>query len=273
MQDYFRRLSIPIMLIALLSLSFTAAGCNGGSPRAEVSQIDQTLRAGTSQLAEVTGFIGAIKEFNFENANFLQNALNSINTSRSELQTLQASIDKLGKISYNGKLKKLGEYMQQYIEASRDGIAELGEVYDGLEQVLKAIEPALREEAVITQLNEPGNDAELLQRLKKLESALVPVINNLESVQVPNLLAAYKALFRDIFATLLKLTESLIVVASGGPKGIDLENNPDFDHMSQLIAGYSSLVEELYDGLKVSKIDAILEQVELEINRLYLGEG
>ena len=266
------KLIIAVVLTALLLLGVMAAGCQSGT-RDKVEEIDEILREGTSQLAEVTGFIGTLKEFAFENANFLQNALGSIGTSRAKLRVLKASTDRLDELTYDGELEPLGQYIRLYIDATREGIAQLDEVYNGLEEILKAIEPILREEAVITQLEQPQDDAELLVRLRRLEAATVPAISNLQGVEVPALLADYKTLFLEVFTTLLNLTRNLIVVASGGSTTIDLETNPDFDSMNLLIAGYGTVVEELYVNLKVSKIDAVLEQVELEINRLYVSRS
>ncbi|OFW56383.1 MAG: hypothetical protein A2W01_00420 [Candidatus Solincola sediminis] len=266
------KLIIAVVLTALLLLGVMAAGCQSGT-RDKVEEIDEILREGTSQLAEVTGFIGTLKEFDFENANFLQNALGSIGTSRAKLRVLKASTDRLDELTYDGELEPLGQYIRLYIDATREGIAQLDEVYNGLEEILKAIEPILREEAVITQLEQPQDDAELLVRLRRLEAATVPAISNLQGVEVPALLADYKTLFLEVFTTLLNLTRNLIVVASGGSTTIDLETNPDFDSMNLLIAGYGTVVEELYVNLKVSKIDAVLEQVELEINRLYVSRS
>jgi hypothetical protein len=270
---YLPRFAILIFLAAFLSFSLSATGCSQGVSQAEVSNIDKTLREGSSRIPEVTGFLGALKEFDFENANFYQNALSSIGTSKNSLQIWRASIDKLSKAKYGGGLAQLGEYMQGYIDATLATSAKLDGVYEGLDNVLKAVQPILKEEAVISVLEEPGSTTVLLDRLEKLKTAAQTSLDNLLPIEVTDLLASYKALFQQLVTTLLSLINNLIAVVSTGSTTIDTERNPDFDNLTQLIASYPAVIQELSDELNVSTIDASLEQVELEINRLYLGEN
>jgi hypothetical protein len=249
-------------------------GCGGSDvSRGEVERIDEVFRAGISNLLETTSFIPVLEEFDFENAGFLDSAVNAVNTSRNAALELRASIDKLSGFDYQGALEPLGGYMEEYKTAAADAVAELEEIYDGLDDILQAIGPVLREEAVITQLDAPQSDAELLDRLDRLQSAMDPSLAALAETEVPAALLEYKSLFTEILTVLRKLVGDLIATARGLSPNMNMENNPDFLRVQELMAGYQALVQQLYEGLGITRMDTLVEQVELEINRLYLGEN
>lgn len=263
---FFAAIGALVVCIALFSM-----GCNGsGASREKMEEIDKALRTGTSRLTETTAFVAALEEFDFENAAFLEGALNTLDQSRDAAQALLASIDELQALSYGGGLSSLEGYVEEYSTATVEAVEELEAIYTGLQGILQAIEPVLREEAVITQLEEPGSDAELLGRLQRLEAALDTSLVALAEVEVPALLVEYKSLFTDILTTLSKLVGDLVATASGRSPNVNMEENPDFLRMQELMAGYIPTVENLYDSLKITGIDLLIERVELEINDLYM---
>jgi hypothetical protein len=250
-----------------------AAGCGGGGlSREEVEGIDTAFRAGTSSIDETTAFIAALEEFDFENAAFYDNAMSALDASRAAAQRLLASAEEMEGFSYDGALSALGGYVEEYVPFVVAAAAELDGIYAGLQSILETIEPALREEAVITQLEAPGDDAELLERLKRLSVALDSSLAELPATEVPAQLAAYKSLLESIFTNLQKVVVDLIAVASGQAASMNPENNPDFLSMQELMADYPAVVSEMEDNLEISRIDPRVEKVELEINRLFLGE-
>jgi hypothetical protein len=173
---FFAAIGALVVCIALFSM-----GCNGsGASREKMEEIDKALRTGTSRLTETTAFVAALEEFDFENAAFLEGALNTLDQSRDAAQALLASIDELQALSYGGGLSSLEGYVEEYSTATVEAVEELEAIYTGLQGILQAIEPVLREEAVITQLEEPGSDAELLGRLQRLEAALHGYPHDLE---------------------------------------------------------------------------------------------
>ena len=74
----------------------------------------------------------------------------------------------------------------------------------------------------------------------------------------------------DLFSTLYDLARELKGVVTGSVANEEVENNPDFIHVRELLEIYGPLVEGLYGKLKLSAVDPSIEAVELEINRLYL---
>lgn len=266
--------SLAISLAVVFCLAFSALSCGGKDvSRKEVEEIDAAFRAGASNLVETTAFIVALEEFDFENAGFLDNALNALDTSRDAARELIVSTENLLALSYTGGLAQLGEYIREYCDATIEAVGELEAVYESLESILKAIEPVLLEEAVITQLEAPQSDAEWLERLERLDTALQVSLGELEGVEVPPLLVEYKALYQDLLSTLYELIGDLTATVLGQIANEDMEDNPDFLHMQGLIESYLPLVESIYDGLKITTIDPLVEKVELEINNLYMGEG
>ena len=264
---------IAAACILTICLGLFHAGCGGsGFSREEVEEIDTAFRAGTSSIGEATAFVRALEDFNFEDAAFLDNAVKAVDSSRAAAQRLLASVEEMQGFSYDGALSTLGGYVEEYTALAVKAAEELESVYDGLDGILQAISPVLREEAVITQLDEPGSDAELLDRLGKLDAALKTSLAELPGIEVPALLAEYKSLLEGIFTDLHKLILDLIAAASGQVSDENMENNPDFLHMQELIADYPRVVGEIEDNLEISRIDPRVEKVELELNRLFLGE-
>jgi len=259
-------------LVSVCVVVFTL-GCSGSSVSGEkIEEIDAVFRAGSSQISEITSFITALEDFEFENAGFFDSAVGAVNRSAEAAQALRESIETLSSFKYEGALEPLGTYIDEYVAAALEAVGELEGVYAGLLDILQAIEPVLREEAVITQLDEPGSDAELLERLIGLRDALDPSLAALAEIEVPTPLIEYKSLMEGIFTLLRKTVGDLIVIASGTSPNVNLENNPDFQRMQELIAGYYPLVQRLYESLEITRMDALVEKVELEINRLFMGE-
>lgn len=265
---------IAISAAVFVCLAVLAVGCGGGSvSREEVKEIDAVFREGTSSLSGTTTFVAALEDFDFENAAFYDNAVYAIGTSRDAARRLRASVEELLSRDYGGDLEELGEYMREYGDAALEAVAELDAVYDSLQDIMEAVEPILREEAAITQLEAPQSDAEWMERLERLDAALQLSTSELAGVDVPPLLAEYKAFFEELLATLHKMTVELMATVAGQAANVEMENNPDFIHMQEMLDDYLPMVVSMYDGLRITMIDPLVEKVELEINRLYLGEG
>lgn len=270
----YRAPGIVITLAVVAGLGILAPGCGGGTvSRETVEEIDAVFREGNSQLVAVTAFLAALDDFSFENAAFYEDTLQAIEDSREAASGLRRSAEELASIDYRENLYELGKYTREYCDAVLPAVDELETVYDALQDILEAIEPILREEAVITQLEAPRSNEEWLQRLYRLEAAAGPSAAELAVVDVPPPLAEYKALLEDLFSTLHKLTVEVIAVSSGQVENVEMEHNPDFLHMQELLESYPPLAEGLYARLRISAIDPLLEKVELEINRLYLEES
>ncbi|MEW6554011.1 MAG: hypothetical protein AB1384_06970 [Actinomycetota bacterium] len=258
------------LLAACLCLSFS--GCGGVPSREEVERIDTTFRAGTSSIVEATAFIAALEKFDFENAAFYTDTMSALDSSRAAAQKLLASVEEMGTFDYGGGLAPLGKYVEEYVPRVVEAVEELDGIYVGLQGILEAIEPVLREEAVITQLEAPGDDAELLERLRRLDAALAASLAELPGIEVPDRLREYKALLEGIFTDLHKVVLDLIAMATGQAPSLNPENNPDFLSLQEQLEDYPGVVGKIEEGLEIYRIDPQVEKVELEINRLFLGE-
>lgn len=268
-----RRVLIVAVCLLAACLWLSAVGCDGGFSREEVEEIDTAFRSGTSSIDETTEFTTTLEDFDFEDAAFFENAMSALEASRAAAQRLLASAEELKGFSYDGALSTLGGYVEEYEPRIVAAVDELEGIYAGLQSIVLAIEPVLKEEAVITQMEEPGDDAELLSRLQKLDTAMTASLAELAETEVPLQLAAYRSLLADIFTNLHKVVRDLMAAASGQTTNVTLENNPDFLHLQELMADYPGVVEEIEENLEISRIDPLVEKVELEINRLFLEEG
>jgi len=271
---YKNRLSLIVAVCLLAAcLYLTCSGCgNGGFSPEKLEEIDAVFRSGTSSLAGTTAFISALEDFDLENAAFLDDALSAVDASREAAQMLLASVEELQGFTYGGALSTMGGYMEEYAALAVEAVQELNGIYDALQGMLQAIEPILREEAVITQLEAPSSDAELLDRLGRLSAALDASLAELPGIEVPAQLAEYKSLLEGIFTKLQKLVRDLTTTVSEQNAEEDMEYNPDFISLQESMEDYSRVVGELYDSLEISSIDPLVEKVELELNRLFLEE-
>ncbi len=94
--------------------------------------------------------------------------------------------------------------------------------------------------------------------------------SELGEADVPPILEEYKSWHVELLTGMKRITEQNISTLSNGAVIVDMENNPDFLRLHDLMSGYVPLVQDLQGKLKISTIDPLLEKVELEINRLYL---
>lgn len=270
-----QKAALPVLaLLALAGAAFPAAGCGERAvPREEVERIDEAFRRGTSHLAESTSFMVPLEKFDFENASFIEDVQEGIAASRSACMEIRKSLKELRAFDYSGRLEELGALMGEYSAAMEEAVEELEGVCGGLEEMMLAVEPTMREEAVITQLEQPGSDAEFLERLERLDAALGDSLSRLEGFGTPPaLLSDYKSYCIELFTLLHSIVVDLKAFTLGQPLDTGTEDNPGFTRVRELLAGYPSLTEGIYGRLRIAGIDPLVEAVELEINRLYLGE-
>jgi hypothetical protein len=267
-----RILEVVALIVTAVIILIQFTGCQGGSTQDRVEEVDAAFRKGNSSFSALTGFIAPLEEFDFENTEFLTNILAALQQSRTAVEETNASLDELQGFDYKGELEQLGAYIEDYIFSTREALSEVEGVYTGLEDILRAVQPALEEEAVVTQLEAPASNEEWLERLYGLDAALEPSMRDLQEVEVVPFLQEYKAYMVDLFGTLQKMVKEIIPVAAGTTPNVNMDENPDFLHIQDLRSQYPQLVDGMYDNLKISRIDLLVEEVELEINRLYLGE-
>jgi len=260
-----------VLAATLIIVVAMVPGCRSAPVPERTEEIDAVFRAGTSRLAEATACINAIREFDFENAMFLEDVRDALDTSGGAMMELRESIDGMEGLDYSGALADLGIYVEKYSSAMSGALDELEGVCAGIAGIMDSIEPVLRAEAVITQMEAPLSDEEFKERLARLDGALAPSLAALAELEVPVVLHAYRALLEEIMTTLHKLVVDLTAAVNGLTPEITPTSNPDFLHLRELLAGYPSVVEELGGSLKINSVDELVERVELEINRLYMG--
>lgn len=267
-----RRWLIPVLVLTAAVLIMQSPGCEAGTEAERVEAIDDAFRLGSSKLAGLTAFIYPLGGFDFENAAFLDEVSNGLRVSRSASEEVRISLEEMRGFDYPDELEQLGVYIEEYTAAMEEALQELEGVYAGLEAIMAAIEPALEEESVLTQLEAPQSTEEWLTRLRDLYAALGATLGNLQAIEAPSTLLEYEAYMLELFGVMHKLTGDLIAAASGAAPNVEVEYNPDFLRIQELLAAYPAQVDSIYEGLGITRIDPYVEAVELEINRLYLRE-
>jgi len=244
-------------------------GC-GGPSRKELESLDEDFRASTASLEEALSFLDALERFDFENGSFMDDARKSVSSSREMASEAFTIIQRLLSRPYGGKLEELGRLIEDYGEAASAAVEELQSLYGPLEGLLSAIEPVMREEAAITGMEAPRSDAEWLERLNRLRNALGPALSALSSLEVPRVLEEYRGFLQELFSVLYKLVEELASRVKRGDVSSNAPDNPDFLRMQELLGSYGATVDRLRKNLEASRLDPLVEKVELEINRLFL---
>ncbi len=261
------------VLAITLCVFLQVIGCGSVSLSQRVEEIDRSLKRGSAGISELTGFLVPLAEFDFENAAFLKDVRDALGRSRAAIEVVRSSLHELEGYEYRGDLAQLGEYICSYVAAALGVTDEIEELCSGLEEILLAIEPALREEAVVTHMEAPRSNEEWLSRLHALDEALGPSISRLQGVEVIDELATYKGYFQQLLDILHKLVKELLLVASGKAPNVEMEYNPDFLRIEELRSLYPELVKDIYEGLEFPTVDSLMERVELEINRLHLEKA
>ncbi|MFW6113541.1 MAG: hypothetical protein ACOC78_01300 [Actinomycetota bacterium] len=93
---------------------------------------------GNTHLAETAVFLAALEEFDFENADFLDDSLMGISLSREAASRVREGPGELEDIDYSGELEHLGVCVREYRQAMEAAIMELEKVFNGLEPLLLA---------------------------------------------------------------------------------------------------------------------------------------
>ncbi|MGQ9704590.1 MAG: hypothetical protein ACUVS1_08445 [Actinomycetota bacterium] len=269
--DFLRQKTLAfVSTLLFLSMSIASvAGCQR-PPEEQLDGIYNALQDCVQGMQRAKGFLQPLKTFDFENATFLNDVLSSIEDGRSGLREAMVSVDKLEGFDYRGNLSRLGELIRELTQRARHALEELEKVHDGIEEVLASIRPALEEEATICQLEAPQSTQEWVLRLQRLDAALSASLQALDGIEVPEKTSKYRTYFLDLLTTLHNMVGVMIHRVSTGITGPDPRLNLDFQHFEELLSSYGDLVEDLDNLLLINQLESYLEEVELEINRLFL---
>ena len=260
--------------IICTGILLTLSGCSGKvDNRDDLEQLDTLYTETENKVSHLTDFFSALSEFDFENALFLENARKAIEESRAFAEDLRGDLETLRKFNYSGELGPLGSDITDYCDRVEESLAELDEMYQPLLDLLQTLEPTLREEAVITQMEVPGSDAEFTGRITRICVALESTMPELEQAQVPESLKNYQLLLADMFGALQRAANSLLALASGQAVQVDLNSNPDMDRLGQLMSLYDPLLLYIKEGLKVYSLDDCMQKVEDDFFDLFLRSG
>lgn len=235
-----------------------------------MDEIHSALQDYVQGMVRAKGFLQPLKTFDFENATFLNDVLSSIEDGRAGLREAMVSVDRLEGFDYRGNLSHLGELIQELTKRVRYALDELKKIQDGIEGVLTSIRPVLEEEATITQLEVPQSTQEWVHRLRRLDAALSASLRALDVIGVPEEIGKYRTYFLDLLTTLHNIVRVMIHRVSTGITGPDPRLNLDFQHLQELLSSYGDLVEHFDNLLLINQLESYLEEVELEINRLFL---
>lgn len=255
--------------VALFMIAAGVCGC-GGASRKDVEAIDELFRAVVSDLSEAAEFLDRLEDFDFENASFSAGVVSGTYTGQEACARARESVDELASFDCRGELAELGSRMGEYTNAALALLSDLDTAAGDARGLVQAMEPALREEAVITQLDMPADEQELQERLQRLDAAIGESLQALSALRVSDLVSPFHSFFAELFTVMRKLVTDLKAVTRGADPGTEMEESQDFARVQEMLAAYPMLVDELRGKLKIADMDPLEERVELEINRLFL---
>lgn len=262
----------PRIAVALACLAVVGCACAGcGKPAASLEEIDAAVRGFVSDLGECDDFAAALGFIELGDADYVKSATELIGASRDSAGRLLADVEVLQGMRYGGKTAQLGVMVGELCEGTKGAVEELRLAFDGVENTLKAAEPTLLVNLTVPlgMLKEP---AEILQYLNELVATSDRSLEALNGVSVPDAVAGYKAFFMDLITNIRSAARDSISLLRSGTTVLVNAGGESSKRVSELISAYPALAEEIFAALKINRLDPLVERVELEINRLYLGE-
>jgi len=245
------------------------AGC-GGSVTA-LDEIDKAVRVFVSDLDACDAFTGSLENIELGNEDYVKTALEWIQGSRDASDRLLADVEILRGMTYKGKTAQLGAAVGELCGGAMEAVEELRLMLDGVEDILEAAEPAL-----VMQIDIPlgmlKELAEILRRLEEVTAAADRSLQAIEAVEVPEVLSGYKAFFIELTTAIKEAAQESISLLKNGAADPKKGGGESSAKVNRLISLYPALAYETFSALKINKLDPVVERVELEINRLFLGE-
>jgi hypothetical protein len=259
------------LALTVLSLLVSTCGCAGREDGLrDLDRIHELYVDTQEKVGHLTDFFFELEEFDLENTEYFSNATKAIEESRSLAEELQGELNELGGFNYGDEMEKLGTDLAEYREQVGEALGELGEMYQPLLDILKALEPTLKEEAAITQMDTPQTDSDFAERITRITDALDITMKDLEQIRVPETMNTYKLLQTEMFGALQRASNALLALAQGQAVNVDLNNNVDFDRYMSLSGLSDTVVLDLKEPLKVYNLDACQQKVEDDFYDLYL---
>jgi hypothetical protein len=263
--------SFVVLAIICAGLLLPASGCfEKTDNRAEIEKLHALYLETESKVSDLTDFLDALSDFDLENAPFLDDARKAIEASRADTEELRGELNALRGFKYSGDLQQLGSDIADYCDRVERALTELDEMYQPLLGLLRTLEPTLREEAVITQMEAPKSDADFTDRIIRICTALDNTMSEIGQVQVPETLKNYKLLLTEMFGALERASKGLLAMATGQGGQVDLNSNPDMDRFLQVQELNAPLMLDIKESLMVYGLDDCMQKVEDDFFNLFL---
>jgi hypothetical protein len=229
------------------------------------------MRGFVSDLERCDDFTAALGAIELGDADYVKSAMERIGESRDAAERLLVDVEVLQGLRYGGETAQLGVMVGELCEGAMEAVEELRLAFDGVENTLKAAEPTLLVNLTVPlgMLKEP---AEILRYLDELVATADRSLEALRGVAVPDAVAGYKAFYMELITNIRSAARDSISLLRSGTTVLVNAGGESSARVNRLISAYPALAEEIFAALKINRLDPLVERVELEINRLYLGE-
>lgn len=257
------------LVFACLALSVNVStGCR--SSITSLDEIDSTVRNLVSNLERCGDFVDSLESITLGDASFIEVALERIRDSREASADLLADVELLRKMRYGGETAHLGEVIRELCEGTTEAVEELSAVWEGLEGILGAVKPVFLQEIAVP-LGMVTEHAEIIKRLENLMATADQSLRAVNEVAVPELLEGYRSFWVDLIEAVKAAAQNSIDLLRGRDTGSGRDESGS-SAVNSLLWVYPELAGRTFGALQIRMMEPLVEQVELEINRLFLRE-
>jgi hypothetical protein len=261
-----------VALGVFLALAVTVmSGCSGGASRVErLDAISLTYHDNASGVEEAASFLEPLALLDIDEQETMVALQGSLRDCAAAVAEAKVSLDEMAGYDYSGELESLGEKVIGYQIECQACLDELEASCAYLQSLTDSLEPFVRVRAELPELSSTASLNPYLQTLRELLAACESAIQSMSALTPTPVLAEYHALMQELFQMVREVLKDYIAIAEGSGNPQDLTGNQDVIRYLALKGRYQQLVPGLYERMRISGLDPYMEQVELEINRLYL---
>jgi hypothetical protein len=256
--------ALPILAMIMALSSF---GCSNNPSRQSVANIDEAFHASSSHIADAAGFIDILEQFDFQKGDTLREALTALDNGLNAADEVLTNLSKLDEFDYAG-MADLKQDVSDYNSQVTAAVEELKPLLDNMKRILTTISPVFD---ISVSFEQEQSQTERLQELSALKTQLDASQAQLEAIQLGGSLEECRDIILNFFTSTRQVIEALIASPTLGTS-----DNPfsvsNFQKVAESLNRWKQFFQNLSDQLLINKIDPYVEKVELEINRLYLGE-
>jgi hypothetical protein len=264
-----KRLFLGALPILAMIMALSSIGCSNNPPRQAIENIDEAFHASSSHIADATGFIDVLKQFDFQKGESLKQALTALDNSAAAADELLSNSNQLEEFDYEAGMADLEQDVSDYSSQVAAAVEELKPLLDNMKGILTSISPFFDTSVSLEMEKSQG---ERLQELRALETQLDTSKAQLQAAQLTVSLEQARDIILDFFVSARQVIEAMIATPTLGTSANPFSVS-NLQKVADSLQRWQQFLQKLSDQLLINRVDPYVEKVELEINNLYLGQN